>query len=333
MKKRIAINGFGRIGRMVLRILLEKYHEKIDVVGINDLTDAKTLAHLFEFDSTYGRFSGTVEQEESDLIINGDRVQIFSERDPSELPWKDLNVDIVLECTGVFRDRIGMQKHIDAGAKKVLLSAPAKGEIDATLVLGVNDDMYDEERHVLISNASCTTNCLAPVVKVLHDAFGIEKGLMTTVHSYTGDQRILDAPHKDLRRARSACESIIPTTTGAAKAVALVIPDLKGKLNGMAMRVPTPTVSVVDLVLQLQHSPSAEEVNNALKNASHNEMVGILGIEEKPLVSKDFQKDTRSSIVDASLTMDMGDGFVKVVAWYDNEWGYSSRLADLAMKV
>ncbi len=331
--KKIAINGFGRIGRMVTRILLEKYKGKFDIVGINDLTSTDALAHLFEFDSTYGRFNGTVEQKGENLVINGDEVKIFSERDPSNLPWKDLEVDVVLECTGVFRTREGMQKHIDAGAKKVLLSAPAKDEIDCTIVLGVNDNDYNAEKHHLISNASCTTNCLAPIAKVLNDEFGIEQGLMTTVHSYTGDQRLLDAPHRDMRRSRSACESIIPTTTGAAKAVALVIPELEGKLNGMAMRVPTPTVSVVDLTVQLEKSVTAIEVNAAFKKASENEMKGILGLETKPLVSKDFQGDSHSSIVDESLTMSMENGFVKVVSWYDNEWGYSSRLADLVMKI
>lgn len=331
--KKIAINGFGRIGRMVLRALIENHSGKYDIVGINDLTDCASLGHLFQYDSTYGEFNGSIEVEGEELIINGDRVKVFSERDPENLPWKDLEVDVVLECTGFFRTRETMQKHITAGAKKVVLSAPAKDEIDATIVLGVNDNDYDESKHNLISNASCTTNCLAPVAKVLNDEFGIVRGLMTTIHAYTGDQKILDAPHSDLRRARSAGQSMIPTTTGAAKAVALVIPELEGKLNGMAIRIPTPTVSLVDLTVELEKSTSKEEINEALQKASEGKLKGILGVEEKPLVSKDFQANSNSSIVDALSTQVMGGNFVKVLAWYDNEWGYSNRLADLVIKV
>ncbi len=331
--KKIAINGFGRIGRMVLRALIEHHKGKFDIVAINDLTDPETLAHLFEFDSTYGRFNGEVSVQNSEISINGDVIKAFAERDPENLPWKELGVDIVLECTGFFRTRETMQKHITAGAKKVILSAPAKGEIDATFVMGVNDSEYDADKHHLISNASCTTNCLAPVAKVLNDAFGIERGLMTTIHAYTGDQRILDAPHSDLRRARSAGQSMIPTSTGAAKAVALVIPQLKGKLNGMAVRIPTPTVSLVDLTVEFSSEVSAEQVNTALKKAAEGELKGILGYEDRKLVSKDFQADSRSSIVDADSTADIDGKMVKILSWYDNEWGYSCRLADLAMKV
>lgn len=330
--KKIAINGFGRIGRMVLRALLSHHKGEFEIVAINDLTDSETLAHLFEFDSTYGRFTGNVSSQEKSISIDENKIRIFSERDPENLPWKELEVDIVLECTGFFRTRETMAKHQKAGAKKVILSAPAKDEIDLTVVLGVNDTEYNKEKHHLISNASCTTNCLAPVAKVLQESFGIEQGMMTTIHAYTGDQRILDAPHSDLRRARSAGQSMIPTSTGAAKAVALVIPELKGKLNGMAVRIPTPTVSLVDLTVKLEKNVSTEEVNAALQKASMGAMKGILGYEEKKLVSKDFQADSRSSIVDGTSTMVMGDNLVKVLAWYDNEWGYSCRLADLAMQ-
>lgn len=330
--KRIAINGFGRIGRMTLRALIENHAGNYELVGINDLTDPETLAHLFQYDSTYGEFSGSVSVEGDEIIIDSKRVKIFSERDPENLPWSELNVDVVLECTGFFTNREGMEKHRTAGAKKVVLSAPSKGDIDGTFVLGVNDELYDPENHHLISNASCTTNCLAPVAKVLHEKFGIKRGLMTTIHAYTGDQRILDAPHKDLRRARSAGQSMIPTTTGAAKAVSLVIPELEGRLNGMAIRVPTPTVSVVDLTVELDKDVSVEEVNSALKAASEGSLKGVLGYEEKPLVSKDFQKNSNSSIVDALSTASIDGNFIKVLSWYDNEWGYSNRLADLAIK-
>jgi len=335
MKKRIGINGFGRIGRTVLRTLI-KYHEgEFDIVGINGLSSAEELAHLFEFDSTYGRFEGTVEVREGNLIINGDEIRMFQEKDPVNIPWGEVNADVVLECTGVFTNREGMQKHITAGAKRVLLSAPAKKseDVDITMVLGVNDNEYDASKHFIISNASCTTNCLAPVAKVLEEEFGIVKGLMTTVHAYTGDQRLLDSTHKDMRRARSAGVSMVPTTTGAAKAVSLVLPALKGKLNGFSLRVPTQTVSVVDLTVQLAKSVTAVEVNEALQKASEGSAKGFLGFEKKPLVSIDFKGDSRSAIIDASSTIDMGDGFVKVLAWYDNEWGYSARLADMALKI
>ena len=328
MAVKVAINGFGRIGRNAFKVAVEKYADKMEIVAINDLTDAKTLAHLLEFDSLFGRFEGTVEVKEDALVVNGKEVKIFAERDPANLPWKELGVEIVIESTGIFRSKETAGKHIEAGAKKVIISAPAKNE-DITIVMGVNEDKYDPANHHIISNASCTTNCLAPFAKVIHEKFGINKGLMTTVHSYTNDQRILDLPHSDLRRARAAAESIIPTTTGAAKAVALVLPELKGKLNGFAMRVPTPTVSVVDLVVELAKPATAEEINAALKEAAEGPMKGILGYEERPLVSIDFKKDSRSSIIDAPSTMVIGDNMAKIVSWYDNEWGYSNRIVDL----
>lgn len=328
MSIRVAINGFGRIGRNAFKIALEKYPNELEFVAINDLTDAATLAHLLKYDSCYGRFNGTVEAKEGAIIVNGKEIKILAERDPENLPWKDMGVDIVMECTGIFRDKEKAMKHIKAGAKKVVISAPAKNE-DITIVMGVNEDKYDPANHNIISNASCTTNCLAPFAKVLHEEFGIKRGLMTTVHSYTNDQKILDLPHKDLRRARAAAESIIPTTTGAAKAVALVLPELKGKLNGFAMRVPTPTVSVVDLVAEIEKDATAEEINAAFKAAAEGPMKGILGYEEEPLVSIDYRQDPRSSIVDALSTMVMEGNMVKVVSWYDNEWGYSNRLVDL----
>ncbi|MDK2992835.1 MAG: hypothetical protein PWP48_2068 [Clostridiales bacterium] len=327
MSTKIGINGFGRIGRNAFKAMLAKYPD-MDVVAINDLTDSKTLAHLLKYDSCYGKFNGEVEATDDALIVNGKEIKILAERDPAKLPWKDMGAEIVLESTGLFTSRDKASKHIEAGAKKVIISAPAKQE-DITIVMGVNEDKYNPAEHNIISNASCTTNCLAPVAKVILDNFGIKRGLMTTVHSYTNDQRILDLPHKDLRRARAAALSIIPTTTGAAKAVALVLPELKGKLNGFAMRVPTPTVSIVDFVADLDKKVTAEEVNAALKAASEGPMKGILGYTEEPLVSVDFRGDERSSIVDASLTMVMDDDMVKVVAWYDNEWGYSNRIADL----
>lgn len=328
MAVKVAINGFGRIGRNAFKVAVEKYADKMEIVAINDLTDAKTLAHLLEFDSLFGRFNGTVEVKEDALVVNGKEIKIFAERDPANLPWKDLGVEIVIESTGIFRSRETAGKHIEAGAKKVIISAPAKNE-DITIVMGVNEDKYDPANHHIISNASCTTNCLAPFAKVINDKFGINKGLMTTVHSYTNDQRILDLPHSDLRRARAAAESIIPTTTGAAKAVALVLPELKGKLNGFAMRVPTPTVSVVDLVVELAKPATVEEINAALKEAAEGPMKGILGYEERPLVSVDFKMDPRSSIIDAPSTMVIGDNMAKIVSWYDNEWGYSNRIVDL----
>jgi glyceraldehyde 3-phosphate dehydrogenase len=328
MALKVAINGFGRIGRNTFKAIIEKYEDKIDVVAVNDLTDAATLAHLLKYDSCFGIFDKEVEAKEGALIVGGKEVKVLAERDPGNLPWKALGIDLVVESTGIFTDKAKAVKHIEAGAKKVIISAPAKNE-DITVVLGVNEDKYDPKSHDVVSNASCTTNCLAPVAKVLHDKFGIKKGLMTTVHSYTNDQNILDLPHKDLRRARAAGLSIIPTTTGAAKAVALVLPDLKGKLNGFAMRIPTPTVSVVDFVAELATPASATEVNAALKEAAEGPLSGILGYEEKPLVSIDFKGDERSSIVDALSTMAIGDNMVKVIAWYDNEWGYSVRTADL----
>lgn len=328
MALRVAINGFGRIGRNTFKAIIEKYEDKIDVVAVNDLTDAPTLAHLLKYDSCFGIFGKDVEAKEGALIVGGKEIKVLAERDPGNLPWKALGIDLVVESTGIFTDKAKAVKHIEAGAKKVIISAPAKNE-DITIVLGVNEDKYDPKNHHVVSNASCTTNCLAPVAKVLHDKFGIKKGLMTTVHSYTNDQNILDLPHKDLRRARAAGLSIIPTTTGAAKAVALVLPDLKGKLNGFAMRIPTPTVSVVDFVAELATPASATEVNAALKEAAQGPLAGILGYEENPLVSIDFKGDERSSIVDALSTMVIGDNMVKVIAWYDNEWGYSVRTADL----
>ncbi|HJW82994.1 MAG TPA: type I glyceraldehyde-3-phosphate dehydrogenase [Anaerolineae bacterium] len=328
MAVKVGINGFGRIGRQVTKVLFEMYPGQFDLVAINDLTDTKTNAHLFKYDSTYGRFNGTVEAAEGSLTINGDKIQVFSEKDPAKLPWKDLGVDIVVESTGVFTDATKAKAHLDAGAKKVLITAPAKNE-DVTIVLGVNDAMYDPAKHHIISNASCTTNCLAPAAKVVHDRFKIKRALMTTIHAYTNDQRILDLVHKDLRRARAAGLNIVPTTTGAAKAVALVIPDLKGKFDGFALRVPTPTVSVVDFVANVENVPaSKDEVNAAFKEAAAGPMQGILGYTEEPLVSTDFRGDPRSSIVDGLSTM-VKDDMVKVIAWYDNEWGYSVRTADL----
>ncbi len=328
MAIRVGINGLGRIGRQVLRILKEQYPDVFDVVAFNDLGNLPTMAHLFRYDSTYGRFSGTVEVRQDGFVINGDFIRAFSEKDPAALPWGDLGVDIVLESTGKFTDRDGAAKHLAGGAKKVIISAPAKGE-DITIVMGVNDQRYDPANHHILSNASCTTNCLAPAAKVVQERFGIVKALMTTVHAYTNDQNILDFPHKDLRRARAAALSIIPTTTGAAKAVALVIPELKGKFDGFAMRVPTPTVSVVDFVAELERSATTEELHDAFRAAAQGPMAGILEFCEEPLVSVDFKGDTHSSIVDAQFTFVMGGNMAKVVAWYDNEWGYSLRTVDL----
>ena len=329
MSVKIAINGFGRIGRNAFKVALDKYADDLEVVAINDLTDANTLAHLLKYDSCFGKFDGEVSVEDDKLIVDGKEIQIFAERDPENLPWKDLGVDIVLEATGIFRTREGAMKHINAGAKKVLISAPAKDE-DITIVMGVNEGDYDADSHHIISNASCTTNCLAPFAKVVNDEFGIVRGLMTTVHAYTTDQNILDLPHSDLRRARAAALSIIPTTTGAAAAVSLVLPELKGKLNGFAMRVPTPTVSVVDLVVELEKDATAEEVNAAFKAAADGPMKGILEYTEEPLVSIDFKQNPHSSIVDGLSTMSMGGNMVKILSWYDNEWGYSVRIVDLA---
>ncbi len=329
MNKKVGINGFGRIGRNSMRYAIEK---GIDIVAVNDLTDAKTLAHLLKYDSVHGTFAKEVIEKDGSIHIDGKEIKVFAEKDPENLPWKDLGVDIVLECTGVFTDKEGAYKHIKAGAKKVLISAPAKNE-DFTVVLGVNEEKYEPENHHIISNASCTTNCLAPVAKVILENFGIKKGLMTTVHAYTNDQRILDLPHSDLRRARAAAMSIIPTTTGAAKAVALVLPELSGKLNGFAMRIPTPNVSVVDLVCETEKNVTVEEVNQVLEKAANNELKGILAYSDLPLVSIDYNGNPNSSIVDAQSTMVIGDNMVKVVSWYDNEWGYSCRLVDLAAYV
>ena len=328
MTVRIGINGFGRIGRQVLKAMGERLPATIEVVAINDLMDAETNAHLLKYDSTYGKFPGTVETKGQNLVVNGREITVLSERNPAELPWGEMGVDIVLESTGIFRDRAGASKHLEAGAKKVIISAPAKGE-DLTIVLGVNQDKYDQAKHAIISNASCTTNCLAPAAKVVVDNIGIVHGLMTTIHAYTNDQRILDLPHKDLRRARAAGLNIIPTTTGAAKAVALVIPELEGKFDGFALRVPTPTVSIVDFVAETEKPTTAEDLNAMFKAASEGELKGILGYSEEPLVSTDYRGDPRSSIIDSLSTMVMGGNLVKVVTWYDNEWGYSSRVADL----
>ncbi len=327
MKTRIGINGFGRIGRLVLRAALP--YEDLEIVAVNDLFDSATNAHLLKYDSNHGTLSAEVKAESDSISVDGRKVKVFAEKDPAMLPWKDLGVDIVIESTGIFTSKDKAVKHIEAGARKVIISAPAKDE-DITIVMGVNEGKYDPEKHNIISNASCTTNCLGPVAKVLLDSFGIKRGLMTTVHSYTNDQRILDLAHKDLRRARAAAQSMIPSTTGAAKAIGLVIPELKGKMNGYAMRVPTPNVSVVDLVCDLERKVTAEEVNAALKAASEGSMKGILGYTEEPLVSIDFNGDARSSIVDAQNTMVVDGDMVKVLSWYDNEWGYSNRVVDLA---
>ena len=327
MSVKVGINGFGRIGRNAFKAYIEK-NPDFEIVALNDLTSPETLAHLLKYDSCFGKFDGTVEAKEDAIVVNGKEIKILSETDPAQLPWKEMGVEVVLESTGRFTDREGASKHIEAGAKKVVISAPAKNE-DITIVMGVNEEKYDPAAHNIISNASCTTNCLAPFAKVLDAEFGIEKGLMTTVHSYTNDQKILDLPHKDLRRARAAALSMIPTTTGAAKAVSLVLPQLKGKLNGMAMRVPTPTVSVVDLVCELKKEASAEEINAAMKKAAEGEMKGVLGYCDEPLVSIDFKQDPRSSIVDALSTMVIDGKTAKVVSWYDNEWGYSNRAIDL----
>jgi glyceraldehyde 3-phosphate dehydrogenase len=333
MTTRVAINGFGRIGRQVLRIAEESYAKDVEIVAFNDLGDVKTMAHLLRYDSNYGRFGGTVEIDGSDLIVNGRKIKGLSEKDPGKLPWRDLGVDIVIESTGLFTNNEKAQPHIDAGARKVIISAPAKGTIDHTIVLGVNDDTYDPQKHHIVSNASCTTNCLAPAVKVVNDAFGVNKGVITTIHSYTNDQRILDLPHKDLRRARAAALNMIPTSTGAAKAVALVIPELKGKFNGLAVRVPTPTVSLVDGVFELAKDTTTEEVHAAFKAAAEGALKGILGFSEEPLVSSDLKGDSRSSIVDAEFTAVYNGNMLKLLTWYDNEWGYSVRTVELAIKM
>ena len=336
MTVKVGINGFGRIGRQVLKIMLQRYAGELEVVAVNDLWDPQTNAQLFKYDSTYGKFEGSVEVVEGNLVIDGKTIKVFSERNPADLPWGEAGVDIVIEGTGVFRDPTktpGPQSHLEGGAKKVILTAPGKGGDVLTIVLGVNDDEYDPAKHHIISNASCTTNCLAPFTKVVNDNFGIVKGLMTTIHSYTTSQMLLDLAASDPRRARSGSLNIIPTSTGAAKAIALVIPELKGKLDGYSLRVPTPTVSIVDAVFDVEKATTAADVNAALKAASEGPMKGILGFSEEPLVSMDFKGDERSSIVDAELTSVMEGNMVKVVSWYDNEWGYSTRLADLAAKI
>jgi glyceraldehyde 3-phosphate dehydrogenase len=330
MAVKVGINGFGRIGRMVLRAAYTR--NDIEFLALNDLTDPTTLAHLLKYDSVHGILKADIEVEENAIVVNGKRIQIISEKDPGKLPWKDLGVDIVFESTGIFRDRSQASKHLDAGAKKVIISAPAP-DPDITLVIGVNHEQYDPKNHSIISNASCTTNSLAPICKVLLDKFGIEKGLMTTIHSYTTDQRLLDFPHTDLRRARAAAISMIPTTTGAAKAVSLVLPELAGKMNGMALRVPTPNVSLTDLVVQLSRPASAQEVNKAFKEASQSSMEGIIEYCDEPLVSIDFNGITASTAVDALSTMSIGGDMVKILAWYDNEFGYANRLVDLAVYI
>jgi glyceraldehyde 3-phosphate dehydrogenase len=329
MASQIGINGFGRVGRQVLKVIKENFPKDFDVVAFNDLGDLKTMAHLFRYDSNYGIYSGSVEVKKDGLVIEGDFIKALSQPDPAALPWKELGVEIVIESTGIFRARKDASKHIEAGAKKVIITAPAK-EPDITIVLGVNDGDYDPAKHHIISNASCTTNCLAPAAKVVHESFGIVKGLMTTIHAYTSGQRILDLPHKDLRRARAAALNIVPTTTGAAKALALVIPELEGKFDGFAMRVPTPTVSVVDFVATLEHTATTEDLHAAFRTAAEGPLKGILGFSEEPLVSVDYKMDTRSSIIDAEFTFVMGGDMAKVVSWYDNEWGYSVRTVDLA---
>lgn len=325
MAIRVGINGFGRIGRLVLRAGIEK--EDLEFVAVNDITDAATLAHLFKYDSVHGIFQD-VHVEDDSIVVNGKTIKVLAERNPADLPWSQLGVEYVVESTGLFRKREAAGRHITAGAKKVIISAPAN-DPDATFVMGVNEENYDPKNHHIVSNASCTTNCLAPVVKVIKENFGVVRGLMTTIHSYTNDQRILDLPHKDLRRARAAAMSMIPTTTGAAKAVGLVIPEVAGKLNGMAIRVPTPNVSLVDVVFETEKTVTVESANGALKHAAENEMKGILGYTDEPLVSKDFNGNSNSSIVDGASTMVSGSNMLKVLAWYDNEWGFSCRVVDL----
>ncbi|MFI5255083.1 MAG: type I glyceraldehyde-3-phosphate dehydrogenase [Candidatus Limnocylindrales bacterium] len=327
MVTRVGINGFGRIGRQTLKALIERTPD-VEVVAVNDLIDTAMNALLFKHDSTYGAYPGTVTHTADAIVVDGREIKVLQLKDPAQLPWRDLGVDVVVESTGIFTDADKARVHLAAGARKVIISAPAKNE-DVTIVLGVNEGVYDPARHHIISNASCTTNCLAPTAKVVHDGWTIKRGLMNTIHSYTNDQRILDVAHKDPRRARSAGQNIIPTTTGAAKALALVIPDLKGKFDGFSLRVPTPTVSVVDFTAELARPASVEELNAAFRTAAAGPMAGIRGVSDEPLVSSDFRGDSRSAIVDAASTMSLGGDFVKVIAWYDNEWGYSCRVADL----
>jgi glyceraldehyde 3-phosphate dehydrogenase len=332
MAIRVGINGFGRIGRQVVRAIRERYGNAIDIVAFNDLGDLPTMAHLFRYDSNYGRYPGTVEVKDSALVVDGDEIKALAQKDPAALPWGDLGVDVVIESTGRFTDKDSASKHIQGGAKKVIISAPAKGE-DITICLGVNEEKYDPAKHHVISNASCTTNCLAPAAKVVHDTLKIKRGMMTTIHSYTNDQNILDLPHKDLRRARAAAVSMIPTTTGAAKAVSLVIPDLKGKFDGFAVRVPTPTVSLVDFVAEVETSTTKDDLIACFEQAANSTMKGILAVSKEPLVSVDFKGDPHSSIIDAESCMVMGGTLVKVITWYDNEWGYSCRVADLTKMI
>ncbi len=331
MAVRVGINGFGRIGRNVFRAATSRAKGEVEIVAVNDLTDAKTLAYLLKYDSVFGVYPGTVEHEGDAIIVDGTPIRVLAERDPGNLAWGDMGVDIVVESTGFFTKRADAAKHLEGGAKKVIISAPAT-EPDLTIVLGVNDDQYDPAKHDVVSNASCTTNCLAPVAKVLDDAFGLEQGFMTTCHAYTNDQRILDLPHSDLRRARAAALSIIPTSTGAARAIGEVLPHLKGKLDGIALRVPTPDGSVVDLVADLRDAPGKDEINEALREAANGPMKGILGCCDDPMVSRDIVGDSHSSLVDTALTMTMGNQ-AKVISWYDNEWGYSCRVVDLAQKL
>jgi len=334
MAYKVGINGFGRIGRQVFKAIHEGgFSDLFEVVAVNDLTDNATLAHLLKYDSTYGRFDAEITSDDEGIVVNGHQVKVLAERDPANLPWGDLGVDLVIESTGRFTDAEKAKAHIEAGAKKVIISAPAKGE-DLTVVLGVNEEAYDPATHHILSNASCTTNCLAPVAKVVLENFGIQHGLMTTVHSYTADQVLQDGPHSDLRRARSAAQNIVPTTTGAAKAVALVIPELKGKFDGFSLRVPTPTVSIIDFVAVTEKPVTVEAVNAAFKAAAESDVfAGILGYSDEPLVSSDYRQDSRSSIVDSLSTQVQGDNLLKVISWYDNEWGYSCRVADLAALV
>ena len=329
MATRIGINGFGRIGRQSMKAILDRHPGELEVVAINDLMDTKTNAHMLKYDSTYGRFPGEVETTEDTIVVNGHSIKVFAERNPANIPWGNAGVELVIESTGFFTDADKAAGHLHGGAKKVIISAPAKGE-DLTIVLGVNEHMYDPAKHKIISNASCTTNCLAPAAKILNDTFGIERGLMNTIHSYTNDQRILDQVHSDLRRARAAGSNIIPTSTGAARALALVIPELKGRFDGMSLRVPTATVSIVDFVATVRKETTKEAVNAAFKEAAAGPLKGILTITDEPLVSSDFRGDSHSSTIDGQLTMVLGGNMVKVLAWYDNEWGYSCRVADLA---
>ncbi|HEX4354899.1 MAG TPA: type I glyceraldehyde-3-phosphate dehydrogenase [Polyangiales bacterium] len=330
MATKIAINGFGRIGRCIARVLLGQGESDVEIVGINDLTSADVLAHLLAFDSVHGRFNKPVVAKDGALVIGDTRIPVFAEKDPAKLPWKSVGASIVIESTGLFTNRDGAQKHIDAGAQRVIISAPGGSDIDGTFCMGINSAGYDPAKHKIVSNASCTTNCLAPIAKVVHEKFGILKGHMVTVHSYTNDQRVLDLPHKDLRRARAAALSMIPTSTGAAKAIGLVLPELKGKLDGTSIRVPTPNVSLVCLTAHVSKKTSRDEVNAALKDASVGALKGVLAFEERPLVSHDFIGDPHSSIVDAAQTQVIGDDLVEIQSWYDNEWGFSNRMVDLA---